>query len=227
MVKNLKAPIKEVQKFMENSHNMTKYKKWNDQDIEYLKNNYNSLSVKELSTQLSTTEKSVTSKITRLGLKKDYCSDKLIQLGYFKTKRQILNSKEYRTWRGMLSRCYNSNRSHYHRYGGRGISVCKKWRKFYNFYLWCRESGHKKHLSLDRIDNNCNYYPNNCKWSTKKEQAQNQSTNKVIEAFGETKVLAEWLRDARCAVSSGGLQYRLNKGWSPEDAITVPARCKP
>lgn len=90
----------------------------------------------------------------------------------------------------MFARCYNHNDKRYDRYGGRGITVCERWQDFDKFLL---DMGEKPNgMTLDRIDNNGSYSPENCKWSTPKEQARNRHTSKIIEYHGQSKSLAEW-----------------------------------
>lgn len=123
----------------------------------------------------------------------------------------------YTIWRSMLNRCLNKNIPNYHRYGGRGITVCERWMNFENFYA---DMGNDNGLSLDRIDNNGNYEPNNCKWSTPKEQARNTRQNRMIEYNGETKSLAEWAEIK--GLSYGAVLARLRAGKSTHEALTKP-----
>lgn len=116
-------------------------------------------------------------------------------------------TRVYKIWSSMISRCTRESSVNYHRYGGRGISVCGRWLKFENFY---EDMGDDNGLSLDRRDNNGNYETGNCKWSTPKEQANNTRNNRMLTIDGETKTLSQWadLTD----ISYGAIQSRLNSG---------------
>ena len=83
----------------------------------------------------------------------------------------------YRIWLGIIRRCNNKSYYYYHRYGGRGISLCLEWKDYFTFKSWALNNGYQENLSIDRINNDGNYEPSNCKWSTAKEQANNTSRN--------------------------------------------------
>lgn len=105
------------------------------------------------------------------------------------------NTRLYEIWQGMKRRCYNDTDARYCRYGGRGITVCDEWRNdFGSFHDWALENGYNDELTIDRIDNNGNYEPNNCRWSTMSEQCRNRSTNINIKIGNATKTLAEWCK---------------------------------
>lgn len=93
----------------------------------------------------------------------------------------------------MKERCYNKRAINYKNYGGRGIVVCDEWLKDnMSFYIWSIKNGYKKGLSIDRIDNNGNYEPSNCRWTTRKEQNRNTRKNVFITYNGETRCLFDW-----------------------------------
>ena len=103
------------------------------------------------------------------------------------------NSPTYASWLGMIQRCTNPNNKHYNRYGGRGISIYKRWQDFRNFFA---DMGEKpKGTTLDRYpDNNGNYEPSNCRWATRKEQANNKSSNVLIVHNGERLIMKQFVR---------------------------------
>ena len=99
----------------------------------------------------------------------------------------------YRIWADMKRRCKNSDRPNYKNYGGKGIRVCQEWENsFDSFREWALNNGYSDDLSIDRIDNDGNYEPSNCRWATAKEQANNKRNNFYIEYKGETRTLAQW-----------------------------------
>lgn len=99
----------------------------------------------------------------------------------------------YNTWNKMMHRCYNQKNQKYPIYGARGIKICDEWKNNYDsFYQWSINNGFKLGLSIDRINNNGNYEPSNCRWTTKKQQMNNTSRNRYLTFNNETHTLAEW-----------------------------------
>lgn len=98
----------------------------------------------------------------------------------------------YGSWHSMMDRCYNPNVHNYPMYGGRGITVCDEWHDIQMFEKWVEKSGYEKGLTLDRIDVNAGYYPQNCRWSTMKEQANNRRNTIFVTWNGEKHSLSEW-----------------------------------
>lgn len=132
------------------------------------------------------------------------------------------NSDTYRSWAAMKQRCENPKHAAYARYGGRGITVCKRWQKYENF----REDmgARPKGSSLERIDNNRGYSPKNCKWATPQEQNTNARSNRWLEVNGERLHLAAWAR--RLNTKPTTVWLRLRAGWSAEDACTTPVQAR-
>lgn len=129
-------------------------------------------------------------------------------------------SIESALWSGMLKRCRGTNKY----YGGRGISVCNRWREsFSNFLSDMGRRPSPKH-SLDRIDNNKGYFPQNCRWATPQEQARNKSNNRRIVVRGKTKTLIEW--EELSGISTVNIDARIRRGWSTYKAISTPVRYK-
>ena len=94
----------------------------------------------------------------------------------------------------MLQRCRDPNNKLYHRYGGRGIVVCDEWKSFENFNRWAMDSGYMAGLTIDRINNNKGYYPENCRWVDRITQGNNTSKNRRVSYHGMNKTVAEWAR---------------------------------
>lgn len=124
-------------------------------------------------------------------------------------------------WYAMQSRCNNTTWKQYDDYGGRGIRVDSVWDDPDEFIKWCAVSGYNSKLTLDRINNNSNYGPNNCRWATRQEQVDNRRNTIYLTAWGETKRMNEWASDSRCAVRYNTLAYRIRTGWDHERAISL------
>lgn len=122
----------------------------------------------------------------------------------------------HKSWRAMISRCINVNHQNYHNYGGRGIKVCKRWYTFKNFKKDMGERPSSRH-SIDRINNDGDYKPSNCRWATQKEQSNNRRNNKYITYKGQKKTLSQWAE--KLGMTCSGIRYRLSQGWSAEDII--------
>jgi hypothetical protein len=133
----------------------------------------------------------------------------------------------YNSWAGMIQRCEDRNSQNWDNYGGRGISLIDSWRNsFQDFYKWSIENGWAPGLSIERIDNDGNYEPSNCRWATQREQTNNTRRSRKIACFGVTKTASQWTQDPRCLVrKSPTIHARIfDYGWTPERALTTPVR---
>lgn len=141
------------------------------------------------------------------------------------TKHNGSNSSEYKIWTGIKTRCYNPNDNRrFNYYGARGITVCKRWLdSFENFYADMGERPSKQH-SIDRINNDQGYSPENCKWATQKEQKNNTRHNRVIEINGIRKTKSQW--DISSEFSKNTFYNRKKLGWCDTCALTNPINIK-
>ena len=98
----------------------------------------------------------------------------------------------YRIWESMKQRCFDADSKNFIRYGGRGIKMCDEWTDFDTFYKWSIENGYSDDLSIDRIDNNGNYEPSNCRWTHAKQQANNRRSSALVTYNGKTQTLHMW-----------------------------------
>lgn len=124
------------------------------------------------------------------------------------------NTRLYDIWKHMRSRCHRPSDPKYYRYGERGITICSEWDDFSNFRDWALQNGYSDKLSIDRIDNDGNYEPSNCKWSTNKEQANNRGyrcDTPLITWGGETHSLVEWSKLLNIKYKTLAERYR--RGW--------------
>jgi hypothetical protein len=127
---------------------------------------------------------------------------------------------EYRAWSGMIGRCYNVKNKKYPDYGGRGITVCQRWRESFEDFLsdiGVRPTGD---YSIDRIEVNGNYEPNNCRWATLRQQARNKRTTVLLTLNGETLALSDWAE--RLGLPEGRIRNRLRLGWAADKALLTP-----
>jgi hypothetical protein len=136
---------------------------------------------------------------------------------------QMSKTRIYEIWKNMKRRCYASNNKRYANYGGRGVKVCDEWlHDFPAFYDWAVANGYSDDLTIDRTDVNGNYEPSNCRWATRKEQANNQTRNHYITYKGETKTLKQW--SETFGIPYGTFQHRVQRGWSMERIVETPVR---
>lgn len=131
------------------------------------------------------------------------------------------HTKLYETWKKMRDRCNRPNATQYKDYGGRGIKVCEEWDKsFQAFYDWSYANGYDDNLTIDRIDNNKGYYPENCRWATYKEQMRNKRTNHIITYKNQSQCISQWCEELNLSYSA--VTGRLRRGWSVEKALSTP-----
>lgn len=145
----------------------------------------------------------------------------VISRGGRRFKHGLWNTRVYRTWSGMHTRCNNSKGHNYRYYGARGIRVCEEWSEFTRFYDWAIANGYRDDLTIDRINNEGNYEPDNCRWIPPAAQSKNRRSVTSLVAFGEQKSLTEWAADPRCMVSRKTIMKNLRRGWNPEKALTT------
>jgi hypothetical protein len=126
-------------------------------------------------------------------------------------------SPEHISWWQMRSRCNNPKDTNYKRYGGRGIKICERWQSFQNFLDDMGPRPSPQH-SINRVNNNGNYEPGNCQWSTPKEQANNRRSSRIIEHEGRCRTLEQWAETA--GIQTGTLHYRLKRRWPMSAALS-------
>lgn len=147
-----------------------------------------------------------------------------------KTKHGGKKERLYSVWRSMLDRCYNQSSTHFCDYGGRGITVCDEWHDYATFREWSVTNGYDKEAkhgacTIDRIDNNAGYYPDNCRWVNSEAQCNNRRNNHIIEFNGVTHTISEWSRIT--GIRKDTLRRRIVMyGWSIERALTEPNKHK-
>lgn len=127
----------------------------------------------------------------------------------------------YEIWHGMKQRCNNPRSKDAHNYSERGIAICQEWNdSFESFRDWAISNGYQDGLSIDRIDVNGNYCPENCRWSTASEQCRNTRVNHLLTFNGKTQPIASWADET--GIDYYTLSKRIEKGWSVDRALTQP-----
>ena len=150
------------------------------------------------------------------------------------SENSIKNHPLYNTWAQMKARCFNKKRDNYDSYGGRGITVCLRWKNSFADFLADVGVPPSATHTIDRKNVDGHYscgtcdeclsenWPSNCCWATPSEQACNRRANRIVIAFGESKNMAEWARQFGLSVQA--ISYRLEIGMQPETALTKPLR---
>lgn len=138
---------------------------------------------------------------------------------------KMTGSRLYNVWQAMKSRCYYEKSEMFKHYGGRGITVCDEWKNsFISFYDWSIKNGYDENAergqcTIDRIDVNGNYEPNNCRWATIKQQANNTRRNHLIKYNGKTQTVSQWANEL--GVEPDSIFSRLQKGFTEEEALSL------
>lgn len=130
----------------------------------------------------------------------------------------------YHIWLNMRERCNNPNHKYYSDYGGRGIRVCTDWNDYCLFKQWAMENGYSDNLTLERISNDQGYSPENCRWATRKEQANNRRSNRILVLNGEAHNIQWWVE--KTGLSRVIIDGRVRRGWSDEKVLTTPPLTK-
>ncbi len=127
-------------------------------------------------------------------------------------------SPAYQSWENMIQRCTNPNTPFFKHYGGRGITVCTCWRSFENFYA---DMGDRPDdMEIDRIDNDGDYEPGNCRWATRKQQQRNTRRTHLLTLDGRTQCISAWAEEL--GMHHHVIRDRINRGWSAKRALTAP-----
>ena len=152
------------------------------------------------------------------------------KLSITRKKHGLTKQSLHNAWINMKTRCDNPNYNEFERYGGRGITYCEEWKSFENFMSWALQNGYqdikksngRNVLSLDRINNNGNYEPANCRWVTALQQGRNKCNNKIYQYKGN-KYCISALQEIS-AVSIDTIRRRIKNGWNVEDAVDIPSQ---
>lgn len=135
-----------------------------------------------------------------------------------RVKHGQYNTRLYKVWIGMKQRCDNKNNIRYTNYGGRGIKVCESWYDYSNFYNWAIANGYVKGLTIDRINNNGDYKPDNCRFISNEVQQLNKSNNRLVTINNITMTIKEWC--VKYGINRNTFVYRLNNGWLDEKLLS-------
>lgn len=163
---------------------------------------------------------------------KDLRQGKVVSCGCWKNElikerrrtHGLSKSRLHKIWGGMKKRCYCKTSKSFRDYGERGIVVCDEWRKdFASFYGWAINNGYSSELTIERIDNDKDYGPDNCRWASKEEQSNNKRTSHFVERNGERRTIAEWSK--MLGIKQHTIIGRIRNGWNVDD-LFLPVGAK-
>ncbi|HEY8560533.1 MAG TPA: hypothetical protein VIL74_09160 [Pyrinomonadaceae bacterium] len=167
------------------------------------------------------TQKVIRQSHLRTGIAKSCGCQRQISRVIKLTKHGASRSITYNSWLAMKQRCLNPKHKKYKNYGGRGITICERWLDSFEYFLADMGERPSSSHTIDRINHDGNYAPENCRWLLQANQQRNKSDNRLITINGETKCVSEWCEVYN--VSVGLVSGRLKAGWTPIDAFTEPA----
>lgn len=153
-----------------------------------------------------------------------YNSEKTIALNKLRKTHGDTKTRLYSIWRHMKERCQKDYNTNSKSYKGRGITVCQEWENYETFKEWAINNGYFENLSIDKINNDLGYFPDNCRWTDSITQANNKRTNHLITINGETKTAKEWERYS--GINSKTILYRLKLGWKDDELLSAPYRLR-
>jgi hypothetical protein len=164
-----------------------------------------------------TTQRRLPELISRLAAYEDtgLTPEEIIELR--KHKHGLTHTRLYSIWRSMRQRCFSTQNKDFKNYGARGITICREWDNFLNFYNWAIANGYSDNLSIDRIDVNGNYCPKNCRWTNNSVQSKNRRFTQ-ISFNGETHTIEEWSKII--GISNSGIRYRIQQNFPIEQILS-------
>lgn len=133
---------------------------------------------------------------------------------------RMSKTRIFSVWNGMTQRTTNPKHKSWCYYGGRGITVCHEWLNFEVFYDWALSNGYEDNLSINRIDNDKGYSPDNCNFVTRKEQMNNQQKTIYLTCNEITQCLSKWSNET--GINADTIRSRINAGWSDNEALNTP-----
>lgn len=150
------------------------------------------------------------------------CRERAAESAHNRAKHGDYKTRLYSIWTGMKDRCYFPATNGYKNYGAKGIKVCDEWHQYIPFRDWALSHGYAEELTIDRIDNNKDYCPENCRWAAIKEQRHNSSQNHFLEYNNERHTIDEWAKII--GINYFTLWNRIRRGWSVKEALTKPVQ---